>query len=194
MISTVFAHDGTAVFNGTWTAITAARGFNTNLLKIPEAATHFVRYNTGAVLALVVGETLTGGTSNETCTLIAQAVENGVAAAGDSGILFVADVSGAFEAETLTGDATGTVVITQDFIPLITSEAKPKSALIVVETAPLNVAVGGTLATTVATTDDGITMAEGTSRVLRGYQDIASFKAINAVNANGSVMKYELRY
>jgi len=194
MIQTVFAHDGTPVFTGTWTAITAARGFNSNLLSIPQGATHFVRYNTGGVKALVIGEVLTGGASTKTCTLIAQAVENGTAGAGDSGIIFVASPSGAFVAETLTGAAGGTVAITQALIPLITSNPYPKTALIVVETASLNVTIGGVLATTTATTNDGVTMSAGQSRVIRGAESIRSFKGINAVNANGSVMKYELMF
>lgn len=194
MIQTVFAHDGISVFTGTWTAITAARGFNSNLLKIPEGATHFVRYNTGGVTALVVGEVLTGGTSNKTCKLIAQAVENGTAGAGDSGIIFVASPSGAFVAETLTGAAGGTVAIQQALIPLIASSPYPKACLIVVETAAINCTVGGVLPTLAAGTNDGVNMSAGTSRVIRGVENIRSFKAINAANANGAILKYELLF
>ena len=57
----VFAHDGNCVFEGIWTAITAARGFNASLLSIPKDAGHWVRYTTGATAALSIGEKLTGG-------------------------------------------------------------------------------------------------------------------------------------
>ena len=191
----VFAHDGNCVFEGIWTAITAARGFNASLLSIPKDATHWVRYTTGATAALIVGEKLTGGTSGKTCILVAQAVENGTAGSGDSGILFVKTISGIFQAETLTGGAsTGTVAIAQDFIVLNPGVVHPKALLVTVETASIHTTVSGTTPTATAGTNHGVNMDAGQSRVVRGVNNIRNFKAINAVAANGAILKYELYF
>jgi hypothetical protein len=194
-MSNVFAHDGTAIFSGVWTAITAAKGFDELLLSIPKDATHWVRYTTGATAALSTGEALEGGTSGATCKLVAQAVEVGTAGSSDTGILFVNTVSGTFEAETLTGGtSTGTVDIIQDMIALNKGNPHPKAVLITVETATILCTIGGVLAATTATQNYGLSMSAGTSRVIRGVQNIRNFKAINAVNANGGILKYELYY
>lgn len=189
----VFAHDGTAVFSGVWSSITSAKQFDSTLLNIPKDATHWVRYTTGATAALSVGETLTGGTSNKTTVLVAQAVETGTAGSSDTGILFLKTPSGAMTAtgETLTGGtSTGTVAIIQAPISLLKISPNPKALLISVETASLIVSVGGVKAGTTATTNFGITLSAGQSMIIRGKNNISSFYAINAVDANGAIMKY----
>ena len=191
----VFAHDGDCIFEGVWTAITASKSFDSNLITVPPTATHWMRYTTGATHALTVGETLTGGTSAETCTLVAQAVEVGTAGSGDTGILFVKDVSGTFAAETLTGGTSaGTVAIIQNFIALRTGLVHPKALMIAVETATVHTTISSLTPTVTSGTNRGVSMAAGQSRVIRGYNNIRNFKAINETNANGAILKYELYY
>jgi len=191
----IFQHDGNCIFTGVWTAITAAKSFDATLLAIPAGATHFVRYTTGGTAALILNETITGGTSSKTCLLVAQAVEVGTAGSSDTGILFVKKPSGTFQAETLTGAvSSGTVAIIQDLIPLPAGAVHPKTLLIQVLTAALNVNIGGVKAATTATNNYGVTLDAGQSRVIRGVNNIRSFQAINAVGSNGAVMKYELYY
>lgn len=188
----VFAHDGEAGFDGVWTGITSAKGFNSILIDPPAEGTHWVRYTTGATAALTIGETLTGGTSDATCTLIGQAVETGTAGSGDVGIIIVKAPSGAFQAETLTGAlSTGTVAIIQDFIPILTL-AHPKAALITAETAAINFSFSGTIPTLTAGTNHTHQMAASQSYVVRGYKNIRKFMAINAANGNNAVIKYTL--
>lgn len=191
----IFQHDGNCVFEGLWTSITAAKGFDSTLLSIPNDATHWVRYTTGATAALSIGETLTGGTSNKTCVLVAQAVEVGTGGSSDTGIIFVKSPSGTFQAETLTGGtSTGTVDIAQDFITLNKVHQHPKALLVSVETAGINATISGTTPTATAGTNHGITLSAGQSRVIRGVQNIRNFKCINAVASNGAKLKYELYF
>jgi len=191
----IFQHDGNCVFCGTWTAITASKGFDSTLLSIPKDATHWVRYTTGATAALSVGEALEGGTSSATCKLVAQAVETGTAGSSDKGILFVNTVSGTFQAETLTGGtSTGTVAIGQDLIALSKTSPHPKALLIAIETAAILCTVDGTTPSTTALNNYGIYVDAGISRVIRGVHNIRNFKCINAVNTNGAILHYELYY
>lgn len=187
--------DGRPVFDGTWTSITAAKGFDANLLNVPRDATHWVRYTTGGTAALVPGETLEGGTSGSTCVLVAQAVEVGSAGSSDVGIIFVKAPSGAFQAETLTGGtSTGTVAIIQDLIAIPHGIVHPKAALIAVETASMNMSITGTTPTLTAGTNHGITVTAGNNWRITGINAIKQFKAINAANASGSILKYCLYY
>jgi len=189
-----FQHDGECGFEGIWTGITSAKGFDATLLDVPKNASHWVRYTTGATAALALNETLSGGTSLKTCTLIAKATENGTAGSTDSGIIFVAGCSGAFQAETLTGgSSTGTVAILQDFIPILTW-TPPKAALITVETAAIKFALSGLLATATSGANYIHQMDAGQSYVIRGYHNIKKFKCINAVASNGAIVKYSLFY
>ena len=188
----IFAHDGEAQFDGVWTTITAAKGFDPVLLDIPKEATHWVRYTTGATAALRLNEVLTGGTSHSTCRLVGKATETGTAGTNDTGILLVNSVVGAFQAETLTGGvSTGTVAIIQDFIPLITT-VQPKAALITVKTAAIQFTLSGVTPTVIAGTNHGHQMDADQSYVIRGYHNIRKFKCINAVNANGAILEYSL--
>lgn len=160
----VFAHDGTALFEGTWTAITAAKSFDSALLNLPKDATHWVRYTTGATAALSLGETLNGGTSRKTCVLVAKATEVGTAGSSDTGILFVRDPSGTFQAETLTGGtSTGTVAIIQDLIVLNKARPNPKTLLITAESFALSVTLTGVTPTVAAGTNHGVTIPAGGS-------------------------------
>jgi hypothetical protein len=192
MSNQVFAHDGNGVIEGTWTAITASKGFDSTLLSLPKDATHFVRYTTGGTAALIPGETLTGGSSTSTCILVAQAVEVGTAGSSDVGIIFIKSPSAAFEAETLTGTGTGTVAIIQDFIELHKYGQHPKAALIAAETYPLNITISGTTPTVAAGTNHGITLAAGNTWMIRGVQNVRNFRAINTVASSGAIMKYVL--
>lgn len=193
----VFAHDGKVLFEGLWSAMTAAKSFSPYLLSPPKDATHWVRYTTGGTAALVRGETLTGGTSDETATLVAQAVEVGTAGSSDTGILFLSNVSGAFTAtgETLTGTSTGTVAIAQAPIAIPRPiPPHPKALLITVETAPVHVTLSGTTPTATAGTNHGTTLTAGQSWVIRGIDNIRNFKVINETNANNALLKYALYF
>lgn len=198
-----FAHDGNVVIEGLWTAITAAKGFDKTLLTLPigggpgKDATHWVRYTTGATAALSIGETLTGGTSTETCILVAQAVEVGTAGSSDTGILFVKKISGTMTAtgETLTGGtSTGTVVTAQAPIEIVTSSLSPKAALISAEAFALYITLSGTTPTVAAGTNHGIPLSAGASWIIRGKQNVKNFKCINAVASSGAKMHYQLFY
>ena len=193
MSNQVFAHDGNCVFTGVWTAITAAKSFDSLLLSPPSNATHFIRYTTGATAALSTGEVLTGGTGGATAVLVAQAVEVGTAGSSDTGIVFVKTVSGAFEAETVTGGtSTGTVDIIQDLVKLEKGIVHPKALLIAIEDAAVLMTINGTLPA--VTQDYGIYVSAGQSRVIRGVQNIRNFKVISAVGSNGAVLKYDLLF
>ena len=192
----VFAHDGEAGFEGAWTTLTSAKSFDNLVLNVPQNATHWVRYSTGATAALIISETLTGGTSHNKCTLVGQWVENGTAGSSDTGILFIQFTNGVktFVAETLTGAlSTGTVAIVNDFIPIL-SYSPPKAALITVETASIKFSLAGSIATVTAGTSNIHQMDAGQSYVVRGYKNIRKFSAINAVASNGAIMKYTLFY
>lgn len=190
----IFAHDGEAQFDGVWTTITAAKGFDSALIDIPKEATHWVRYTTGATAALRLNEVLTGGTSHSTCRLVGKATETGTAGSSDTGILLVNSISGAFQAETLTGGvSTGTVAIIQDFIPLITN-VQPKAALITVKSFPINFTLSGVTPTVTAGTNHGHQMDAGQSYVIRGYSNIRKFRCINAVASNGAIVEYSLLF
>jgi len=192
----VFAHDGNCIFTGKWTAITATKGFDTNYLTIPKAATHFVKYSAGTDFALTVGETVTGATAS--AVVVAQVIDSGTIAADTAaGTLFLKSVSGTFTAETITGGtSTGTAAIVQAPIVLSphASNPHPKALLVTVETASIRNNLGGSLATTTATTGAGVLMSAGQSRVIRGAQNIKDFQAINAVNANGASIDWELYF
>ena len=190
----IFAHDGEAQFDGVWTTITAAKGFDSALLDIPKEATHWVRYTTGATAALRLNEVLTGGTSHSTCRLVGKATETGTAGSSDTGILLVNSVVGTFQAETLTGTvSTGTVAIIQDLIPLITS-VQPKAALITVKTAAIQFTLSGVTPTVTGGTNHGHQMDAGQSYVIRGYSNIRKFRCINAVASNGAIVEYSLLF
>jgi hypothetical protein len=195
MNGVIFAHDGDAGYSGSWSTLTTARSFAEQFISAPPTATHRMRYSGGAVGALTVGETLTGGTSSATCVLVARAIENGVAAgSADAGWLWVKDVAGTFVAETLTGQtSSGTVVIYQAPLPIV-SYAAPKACLITVETADVRFMLSGVLAGTTALSAMGHLMVNGQSYVIRGAHNIKNFSAINAVNASGSIIKYTLFY
>lgn len=192
----VFPIVGECVLSGIWTTITASRGFDASILNPPRDATHYIRYTTGATAALQVGELLTGGTSTKTAYLLAQAVENGTAGSGDSGILFLrltSDASAYTAAgETFTGGvSTGTVATAQQPIPLM-KYSTPKGALITVETAAINFTIDGTKPTATAGTNFGCQIGSGQSYVIAGWNNIRNFKCINSVNASGAIVKYQL--
>lgn len=190
----VFSLNGECGISGIWSAITASKSFNTNLIDIKNEATHYVRYTTGGTAALQIGETLTGGTSAATAYLVGQAVENGTAGSGDSGVLFLRIISGTPTAsgETWTGGtSTGTAVAAQAPITILT-HGKPKSSLITVETASINFTLDGTTPTATAGTNYGHTVSAGQNFTITGWNNIRNFKCINAVASNGAIVKYSL--
>ena len=193
----VFSLNGECGISGIWSVMTAARSFGKSLLNIPIDATHYVRYTTGAVAGLQVGETLTGGTSAATAVIVAQVIENGVAGgSSDAGVLFLKRISGTPTAtgETWTGGtSTGTVVTAQAPLTLKVGGC-PKSALITIETATLTMTMDGVTPTASAGTNYGHQIAAGQSYVNTGLDNLTNFQAINTVNANGAIMKYSLFY
>ena len=191
----VFQHDGECGVSGIWSVITSSRGFGAALLNPPEDATHYVRYTTGSVASLRVNELLTGGTNHETARIVALVVEQGtVGATTEEGVIYVKNPSGAFTSEILTGGKSGgTVVINQDFIPLAV-HSPAKAALITVESATLNFTTDGTTPTLTAGTNYGHQMTSGQSTVIRGWNNIRNFRAINAANGSGAILKYSMFY
>ena len=197
MTTNIFQYGGEAQFSGKWSTITTARAFNACLLNVPTAATHWMRYTTGATAALTLNEILTGGTSTKTCRLVAQATEDGTILGGDqTGIILVNQLSGTFTAagEILTGAiSTGVVTIIQGFLP-IRSFGMPKALFFTVEAASITYSIDGTTPTATGSTNLGHQLANGGSEVIRGWQNIQNFKAINTTDANGARMKYTLFY
>lgn len=194
-MNSVFMHDGSCVFEGTWSTITAAKSFNANLLSIPKDATHWVRYTNGATAALVPYEIVHGNTSAATAVLAAQAVEVGTAGSADTGILFLKDLAGTWVAETVHATvSTGTVDIAQAPMALNASNPHPKALLVVAEEEDLIITISGLLPTATAGTNHGTLLRAGQSEVFRGIQNIRNFRAINAVNANGALLHYRLYY
>ena len=198
MNGTIFAYDGEAGFCGTWSAMTAARGFDKALLDINQLATHWIRYTGGATAALRLNEKLTGNASASTCRLLAQAIENGVASgSSDAGIIFVNAVSAAFLGDvTLTGALTGgtiTINAAQEFIPIL-PRTQPKAALIVAEGFAVNFTLCGSVPTVSAGTNYGTTISAGQSYVIRGYNNIRRFSCINSVASSGALLKTTLFY
>lgn len=64
-----------------------------------------------------------------------------------------------------------------------------RSALISCETADIRFTIDGTTPTTTATTAAGHLLVKGASYEINGEQNVANFKAINAVASNGAVLK-----
>ncbi len=190
----VFPINGECVLSGTWTGITAARGFHKTILNPPIQATHYIRYTTGGTAALQIGETLTGGTSSATAKLIGYAVESGTAGSSDTGVIYIRILSGAFNSsgETVTGGtSTGTVATAQAPLPILTYDP-PKAALITVETAAVNFTLDSINPTLTASTNFGSQIASGQSYVIVGWNNIKNFSCINSVASNGAILKYQL--
>jgi hypothetical protein len=185
---------GQAQFSGMISTMTSAKSIDNCLLKAHFNATHYVHYNTGATAALLEGEKVTGGTSGATARIAEIYVINGTAGSGDVGILLLRDISGTFAAETLTGSSsTGTCAIVQAPIEMI-SYAPPKTMLITVETASVNITMDGTIPTATAGTNLGHTIASGQSMIIYGIDNIRKFKSINSVDSSGSIIKFTLYF
>jgi hypothetical protein len=184
---------GQTQFSGILKTMTSSKSIDSSLLNVPGRATHWVSYNTGGTAALVNGEKLTGGTSTATCILEKIIVENGTAGSGDDGIIFIRDIYGTLQAETLTGVSTGTVAISQAPIA-IKFWGVPKSLLITVETASINFCMDGTTPTATAGTNLGHTLTSGQSLLIYGIESIKNLKIINSVNASGAIVKYSINF
>jgi hypothetical protein len=191
----IFDYDGNATFEGVWGTLTSAKSFPTDLLNIPRGATHWLRYSNGATAALATGETITGETSSATATLVGQAIDSGTAGAGDVGIVFLKNVSGTFQAETIHGDTTdGHIDVIQAPIALRRQMTNPKAVIVSVEDFDVTVSFTGTIPTVYAGTNNGIILVVGQNWVIRGVNNIKNFQAINTVNASGSILKYVLYF
>jgi hypothetical protein len=184
---------GQAQFSGTLTTLTSAKSIDKALYKVPGRATHWISYHTGGTAAIVNGEKLTGGTSNHICRLEKIIASNGTPGSGDSGIILVRDISGVFQAETLTGTSTGTVVIEQSIIP-IRSWNPPKTMLITVETASVNILMNGLTPTHTSGTNLGMTLTSGQSMLIYGVENIANFKVIDSSDGSGAIVKYSINF
>lgn len=185
---------GIPLFEGKWGTTTAVHSFDPVLLTIPRDAAWYVRYTNGATSAVVIGDTLTGGTSNATIKLKHKVVDGGTEGSGDYGFLICDNSkSGPFQSETLTGTSTGTVDIVQDFMPVNFAGMSARGAQIWVETASIIFTLDGTTPTATAGTNHGTLLPASSSYVIEG-EHVRNFKCINAVNASGAIVKYRILY
>jgi hypothetical protein len=200
----VFAHDGECQFSGRWTTITAARAFDPLILQVPIEATHWIRFTAGATADLAVHEVVTGGTGSGTAVVVAQIIEQGTAGGSSSaGVLLLRNLSWLattvvgvdfVATEVLTGGTSTGTVVASGPVQRIISHAPAKTLLITCQTATLQFSYSGLDPTATAGTDEGMQLVSGGNFLLRGPHNIKKFKAINAVNGSGSVMKYALHY
>ena len=196
MPTNVFSYEGECGFSGVWTGITWARSFNRSLLYIPQGGTKWMRYTSGNAAVLHLGERLNGVGSSISCQLAGYVWENGIQGSGDSGIILVDNLVGnlgGLSSDTLVGSiSTGRVVINQNFLPIMTVCGYPKAALISVEVGAINFTLSGIIPTVTSGTNYGINLVPGQSYLIRGMSNVSNFSCINAVNANGAIVKYEL--
>ena len=193
MTGVVFAHDGEVGVCSMFSSITTAKGFGADVLTVPKGATHWIRFTSGAVSSYGAGETITGGTSAKTASVVGVTYDVGTT----EGILFLCNKSGLFTAtgETITGGITGTTsTIIQDLIALPCSGLKAKACLITVETASIKFTESGATPTITAGTNHGHQVDAGQSFVIRGWANVARFKCINAVASNSAIVKYSMMY
>jgi len=204
-MSVFYPIQGECGFTGQWgavTALTTARGFDAALLTIPVTApltqpTHYMRYGTGSTAQLVPGETITGGTSSATATVVTTVIDDGtIGGTNQVGIIFIQRLSGtpAAAGETWTGSkSTGTIVTIQAPM-MLKSFQVPIAALITVETAGITFTLDRTTPTVSGGTNNGHQMTSGQSYVIVGLNNIQNFRCINTTASNGCVVKWSLFY
>lgn len=69
------------------------------------------------------------------------------------------------------------------------TERTVTEVVVTVEVESIRYTTDGTTPTTTATTGIGHLAAAGDVIIIRGYENIANFKAINAVDANGAIIQ-----
>ena len=193
----VYSLDGDAGISGKFSTITAAKGFDANVLEVPKDATHFVPFTSGGTAAIGVGQKVVGATStSSTAYVVAVTLDEGSWGAGTgAGILWFNRVVGTFTAENLDIGADGDVctiasaLYTCDF-----SGLQAKSALVSCEAFTINYNVSKITPTVAAGTSYGHLLAVGASVVIKGIQALRNFQCINAVNGSGSIVKYSIFY
>lgn len=98
---------------------------------------------------------------------------------------------------TLDGEAKnyesiGTMTASTGFTAakIVSSTGQPcKAAYITVETADVRITFDGTTPTTTATSAVGHLITYGSNFMVKGWENIAAFRCINAVAASGAVLK-----
>jgi hypothetical protein len=156
-------------------------------------------YTGGGTTVVAVGDVLEGQTGGDECTVIARTITSGTDAGGDAaGQMRVKSCYGLFAAAEKYGVKTGTDEGDVTAIPLPATDdymfkgANPISALVSVyaQTALVNV--------TGAKPDQsqlgGQPMAAGSSWVLRGYEAIKNFKAIDYTSGSASTVQITFFY
>jgi len=187
---------GDAGISGKWSTITAAKGFDANVIQIPQQCTHFIPFTSGGTAAIGVGEIVTGATSTATAYVIGVTLDEGTWAGGTgTGILWLNRVSGTFQAENLDiGVDADVCTIAANVYPCDFSGLQAKSALITCEGFIINYNFSKIAPTATAGTNYGHVLAVGGAVVISGIQAIRNFSCINSVNASGSIVKYTVFY
>jgi len=194
----MFPFDGEAGIEGKWITMTAARSLNTvcgPLLHLPAEATHWVHYTSGS--SSLDQKWIWGATTTTVkAFVLAQTVENGTLGGGDAeGTLLLNQLSGDLTGENVkllggSDDAT----IGENPVLLRFPGCQARAMYITVEVATLQVSISGAIPTVTSGTNIGFNLAAAQNMTLRGISMLKAFKAINAVNASGSIMKYALLY
>ena len=176
--------------------LTSAKGFPADSLLIPSDAEYQIEFSSGGTTEIVEGNKIVGATSSATAYVCGISLYMGTWAGGDaSGILFLRDVSGTFQAENLNVGA-GSNLATIPGAPRECKYAgmKPVSAFIMAKTAAVNFTLSGAVPTLAAGTDIGIYLAENISYLIQGFDNVKNFQAINTVNGSGGVLRTILFY
>jgi hypothetical protein len=193
----IFDYPGTCALSGVWTGITAAQSFDKNLLSFPPTCSHFIPYTSGATSILQKGETLTAP-SGATAYVQEIVVENGtVLGSSLAGFVFLNFLTGAPNAsgETWTGSTTsGTILTAQAPISADGRYGQARQCMISVEVAGLNFTLSGITPTITAGTSYGHNINGGQDFVIKEWETLRQFQAINAEASNGAVMKYSLYF
>ena len=181
MPPTVRIHDKRGGLVGILGPLTAAKGFPANALTIPATATHMVSFSSGGTTEIVAGNIVTGATSSKTAYVVATALFNGTWAGGDaSGMLYLKDPSGTFQAENLNVGATSNLATIPGALLATTGLAGKTAlgALITAKTAAVNYSVTPESPTVTSGTDLGIYVDPGYYHNVDGMDDVKNFKAI----------------
>ena len=197
MPPTVRIHDKKGGLTGILGPLTSAKGFPDNALIIPATATKMVPFSSGGTTEIVAGNIVTGATSTKTAYVVATALFNGTWAGGDaSGVLFLKDPSGTFQAENLDVGATSNLATIPSALLSTTGFAgrSALAALITPKSYAVNYTVTPESPTVTAGTDLGVYLDTGFYHIIEGLDDVKNFKAINAVASSGAVIRFTLFY
>ena len=190
----IYSITGNPQFFGQWTDLTTVQTIPSILLEPPKEATHYVYYTSGDVAAILVNETLTGGTSAKTAIMVAKATFGGTVGGHNAfGILLLRAPSGTFVAETLTGGtSSGTVVIANALIPLKFKGIKARAFLGIVSTAAVNWTIDGTLPTVSGGTNVGMPTGSGVAINIGEPDALQQFQVINGTASNSATLQWTL--